>query len=174
MFREMGRKVLDEQNNFACAGVGIGYPRTRLEKNSIHVSIKLNTTQSAAPEGFCDEEDQELFKVDPRTITDEKHQLRLSEGTEFENYWHMQFWLINYMKGMWFDSKNYPSLPQVMAGFTQHVTSFYYLRDYCEKAYPDFSAHKCALTHIGFKPIREFNNMLTKSQRIYMPKDHME
>ena len=84
----------------------------------------------------------------------------------------MQFWLINYMKGEWFDSVKFPSLPQIIAGFTQHVTSFYYLRDYCEKAYPDFSAHKCALTHIGFKPMREYNTMLLKSQRIYIPDDH--
>jgi hypothetical protein len=43
-------------NNFACAGVGISYPHTKIESNKITVSVKLNTTQSSAPEGFCDEE----------------------------------------------------------------------------------------------------------------------
>lgn len=49
--------MLSEQNNFACAGLGIQLPHTRFEKNRIIVSVKLNQTVGAAPEGFCDEED---------------------------------------------------------------------------------------------------------------------
>jgi hypothetical protein len=38
----MGNKTLDEQNNFACAGVGITYPHTRFVGNRIVVNVKLN------------------------------------------------------------------------------------------------------------------------------------
>jgi hypothetical protein len=33
-------------------------------------------------------------------------------------------------------------------------------------------AHKCALTHGAFKPLSEFNTMLTNMKRMYLPKQH--
>ena len=156
----------------ACAGLGIQYPHTKIEKHRITVSVKLNETQSSAPEGFCDEEDQELFKFDPRTIVDPKHKEKLDEQIAFEHYWHMQFWLVNAMRRVWFSATEYPSLSQTIHGFTQQAYGFYYLRDYCEKNYPDRNPHKCALTMAAFKPLAEYGTMLTGAKRIYLPDQH--
>jgi hypothetical protein len=48
--------------------------------------MKLNKTVGAAPAGFCDEEDQELFKIHPGTF-DEKHLAQLEKMIEWDNYW---------------------------------------------------------------------------------------
>ena len=97
--------TLDDQYIFSCAGVGIHYPSTRFEKNRIIVSVKANKDASPAPEGFCDEEDQELFKFDTRTI-DAKHKKKLDQWIEFENYEQRHLWWADMIVEGWFDTDN--------------------------------------------------------------------
>jgi len=80
--------------------------------------------------------------------------------------------MVHPLKNSWLDSITHPDLAQTIYAFVQQVTGFYYLRDHCEKAYPDFNAHKCALTHGFYKPLSEYNKMLTGMKRIFIPDQH--
>jgi len=82
----------------------------------------------------------------------------------------MQYWMVGYLRRNWFTTSD--SLAQIIHAFTQQVTSFYYQRDYCEKNYPDFNAHKCALSIVNFKPLNEYGLMLTNMKRMYLPDQH--
>jgi len=73
---------------------------------------------------------------------------------------------------MWFDFGKFPDLAQTLSAFTQIVTGHYYLKDYCQETYPTWNAHKCALTQGSYKPISEYNKMLTSTKRIYIPDLH--
>ena len=153
-----------------CAGVAIQLPNTRFEKNRIIVTTKLNKTAEASPSGFCDEEDQELFKFDPRTI-DEKHKKRLDTWLEFEHHFQQHHWFIDAVRKDWFSNQT-ASFLHFASPFVQKVTAHYYLKDYCKKEYPAFDTTKCALTISSFKPISEYNKMLTSSARAFDPSKH--
>jgi len=61
-----------ESYQLQCAGLNLSRPRTRLESNRIVVSMKLKSNGNSIPDhlkDFCDKEDQELLRVDPRTFT---------------------------------------------------------------------------------------------------------
>jgi hypothetical protein len=65
-FKHMGTVPLGESYQLKCAGIDIHRPKVRFEQNRIVVGVQLNK-DSKKPNNYCDDEEQELFRVDPRT-----------------------------------------------------------------------------------------------------------
>lgn len=171
MFVSLSRKPLGDSYTMQCAGIGIQLPETRFEKNRIIVSVKLNQTVPAAPDGFCDVEDQELFKFDPRTI-DAKHKKKLDTWMEFEHHFQQYHWFIDPLRKDWFGQNTTSSLLHFASPLVQRVTSHYYVRDHCLENYPTIDPTRCALTISQFKPISEYNKLLTSHLRDFNPSKH--
>jgi len=64
-FKHMGTVPLGESYLLKCAGIDITRPKVRFDHDRIVVGASLDKS-STKPENYCDLEDQELLKIDPR------------------------------------------------------------------------------------------------------------
>jgi len=149
-----------ESYQFKCSGLNLSRPRTKLEKSRIVVSMKLKGDGNAVPEhlkDFCDKEDQELLRVDPRTFTFEQMQV-VRDWLIYET--HNQNFMYLFEVGKRGYVQNAKTFMDIMSPVAQAVSSHEFLQDYCREHHPKVNSQRCALVYSQAKGWEEYNQIL--------------
>ena len=152
-----------ESYQLKCAGLNLSRPKTRLESNRIVVSMKLNGKGNARPahlKDFCDKEDQELLRVDPRTFTFEQNQ-QIKDWIIYET--HNQNFNYLFEIGKRGYVQNSKSFMDIMSPIVQHTAAHEFLQDYCEENFPRANSQRCAFVYMNAKAWEEYNMKLDSS-----------
>jgi hypothetical protein len=146
-----------ESYQFKCSGLNLSRPRTKLEDNRIVVSMKLNNEGNSIPEhlkDFCDKEDQELLRVDPRTFTFEQQQ-QINNWVIYEHHNQNFNYLFEIGKRNYVHSAK--TFMDIMSPVVQTASSHEFLQDHCRKTHPKANPQRCAFVYSYAKAWEEFN-----------------
>lgn len=130
-----------------CSGLNLSRPKTRFESNRIVVSMKMKNNGNTIPDhlkAFCDKEDQELLRVDPRTFTFEQKQI-IKDWLIYET--HNQNFNYLFEIGKRSYVQNAKTFMDIMSPITQAVSSHEFLQDYCRVNHPKVNTQRCALVY---------------------------
>jgi hypothetical protein len=151
-----------------CAGLNLNRPRTRLENNRIVVSMKLKTQGNAIPthlKEFCDREDQELLKIDPRTFTDEQMAV-IDDWVTYETHNQNFNYLFEIGKRGYVEGAK--TFMNVMSPVVQAASSHEFLRDWCRIHHPRANNQRCAFVYFFAKGWEEYNMILDEQHQTIM------
>lgn len=152
-----------ESYQLQCSGLNLSRPRTRLESDRIVVSMKLKNNGNAIPDhlkDFCDKEEQELLRVDPRTFTFEQRQV-LKKWILYETHNQNFNYLFEIGKRGYVQSAK--TFMDIMSPVVQAVSSHEFLQDYCRANYPKANPQRCAFVFTQAKAWEEFNQVLNST-----------
>jgi hypothetical protein len=119
--------------------------------------MKLNNEGNSIPEylkDFCDKEDQELLRVDPRTFTFEQQQ-QINNWVIYEH--HNQNFNYLFEIGKRNYVHNAKTFMDIMSPVVQTASSHEFLQDHCRKTHPKANPQRCAFVYSYAKAWEEFN-----------------